>query len=107
MNNEKQAKRFVSVRLTEEEFKEVYRQCENSTCRSLTEYAKKLLTNKPVIVKVRDQSREDVLQQLTLIKTRLDNLLDSIEPEKQNGLQGEIAEIKSAIRQIAEKCSQS
>ena len=66
-----------------------------------------VLTNKPVVVKVRDQSREDVLQQLTLIKTRLDNLLDNVEPEKQNGLQGEIAEIKSAIRQIAEKCSQS
>ena len=97
--------RFVSIRLSPDEFKDVYRYLQESTCRSLTEYAKKLLTNKPVIVKVRDQSREDVLQQLTLIKTRLDNLLDSVEPEKQNGLQGEIAEIKSAIRQIAEQCS--
>jgi hypothetical protein len=99
--------RFVSIRLSPDEFKDVYRYLQESTCRSLTEYAKKLLTNKPVIVKVRDQSREDVLQQLTLIKTRLDNLLDNVEPEKQNGLHGEIAEIKSAIRQIAEKCSQS
>jgi hypothetical protein len=97
--------RFVSIRLSPDEFKDVYQHLQESTCRSLTEYAKKLLTNKPVIVKVRDQSREDVLQQLTLIKTRLDNLLDSVEPEKQNGLQGEIAEIKTAIRQIAEKCS--
>ena len=99
--------RFVSIRLSPDEFKDVYRYLQESTCRSLTEYAKKLLTNKPVIVKVRDQSREDVLQQLTLIKTRLDNLLDNVESEKQNGLQGDIDEIKSAIRQIAEKCSQS
>ena len=99
--------RFVSIRLSPDEFKDVYRYLQESTCRSLTEYAKKLLTNKPIVVKVRDQSREDVLQQLTLIKTRLDNLLDKAEPGEQEVLQGEIAEIKSAIRQIAEKCSQS
>jgi hypothetical protein len=99
--------RFVSIRLSPDEFKDVYRYLQESTCRSLTEYAKKLLTNKPVIVKVRDQSREDVLQQLTLIKSRLDSLLDKVEPGGQEPLQGDIAEIKSAIRQIAEKCSQS
>jgi gas vesicle protein len=99
--------RFVSIRLSPDEFKDVYQHLQESTCRSLTEYAKKLLTNKPVIVKVRDQSREDVLQQLTLIKTRLDSLLDKAEPGEQEALQREIAEIKSAIRQIAEKCSQS
>jgi hypothetical protein len=99
--------RFLSIRLSPDEFKDVYRYLQESTCRSLTEYAKKLLTNKPVIVKIRDQSREDVLQQLTLIKTRLDSLLDKAPPQEQNMLHGEISEIKSAIRSIAEKCSQS
>jgi hypothetical protein len=97
--------RFVSIRLSPDEFKDVYQHLQDSTCRSLTEYAKKLLTNKPVLVKVRDQSREDVLQQLILIKTRLDSLLDKATPQEQESLQGEISEIKSAIRQIAEKCS--
>ncbi len=99
--------RFLSIRLSQDEFKDVYRYMSESTCRSLTEYAKKLLTNKPVIVKVRDQSREDVLQQLTLIKTRLDGLLDKATSQEYAALQGEVSEIKSAIRQIAEKCSQS
>jgi hypothetical protein len=98
--------RFVSIRLSPDEFKDVYQHLQESTCRSLTEYAKKLLTNKPVTVKVRDQAREDVLQQLTLIKTRLDSLLDQAPPSEQETLQGEITEIKSAMRSIAEKCSQ-
>jgi hypothetical protein len=76
MNNEKQPKRFVSVRLTEEEFKEVYRQCENSTCRSLTEYVKKVLTKKPVAVKVRNQSQDELLQTMIGLKNRLDQLAD-------------------------------
>lgn len=99
--------RFLSIRLSQDEHNDVYRFMSETGCRSLTEYAKKVLTNKPVIFKIRDQSREDVLQQLTLIKTRLDGLLDKATPQENEILQGEILEIKSAIRQIAEKCSHS
>jgi hypothetical protein len=103
MNTEKQAKRFVSVRLTEEEFKEVYRQCENSTCRSLTEYVKKVLTKKPVTVKVRNQSQDELLQTIIGLKNRLDQLAGEAEERGSAELLLEIAEIKSLTRQIGEK----
>jgi len=61
-------KRFLSIRLTESELKEIYRQCERSTCGSLTEYSKKVLTKKPVIVKVRNESQDDLLQAMIGIK---------------------------------------
>ena len=102
MNSEKQAKRFVSVRLTEEEFKEVYHQCENSTCRSLTEYVKKVLTKKPVTVKVRNQSQDELLQTMIGIKNRLDQLAAQAEGSGVSVLL-EIREIKSLTAKIAEK----
>ena len=97
--------RFLSIRLSADEYAEVYQHLQQSTCRSLTEYVKKVLTNKPVTVKVRDQSREDILQQLTLIKSRLETLVDKTAPADSEQLLREVAEIKSSIRQIAEKCS--
>ena len=103
MNPEKQAKRFVSVRLTEEEFQEVYRQCENSTCRSLTEYVKKVLTKKPVTVKVRNQSQDELLQTMIGIKNRLDQIVVEAEERGSAELLREIAEIKLLTRQISEK----
>jgi hypothetical protein len=104
MNNEKQAKRFVSIRLTEEDFKEVYRQCENSTCRSLTEYVKKVLTKKPVTVKVRNQSQDELLQTMIGIKNRLDQLAERAEGSGSGvSILLEIREIKSLTQNIAEK----
>ena len=103
MNDPKQPKRFVSVRLTEEEFKEVYRQCENSTCRSLTEYVKKVLTKKSVTVKVRNQSQDELLQTMIGLKNRLDQLAGEAEERGSAELLREIAEIKLLTRQIGEK----
>jgi hypothetical protein len=103
MNDPKPPKRFVSVRLTEEEFKEVYRQCENSTCRSLTEYVKKVLTKKPVTVKVRNQSQDELLQTMIGLKNRLDQLAGEAEERGSAELLREIAEIKLLTRQIGEK----
>lgn len=97
--------RFLSIRLSPEEYAEVYQHLQQSTCRSLTEYVKKVLTNKPVTFKVRDQSREDILHQLTLIKSRLEALVDKASPADAAQLLQEAADIKSTIRQIAEKCS--
>jgi len=102
MTSPKPAKRFVSVRLTEEEFKEVYHQCANSTCRSLTEYVKKVLTKKPVTVKVRNQSQDELLQAMVGIKNRLDQLAEEAE-ESNPAVLRELGEIKLLTRQIAEK----
>jgi hypothetical protein len=103
MNAPKPPKRFVSVRLTEEEFKEVYRQCENSTCRSLTEYVKKVLTKKPVTVKIRNQSQDELLLAMVGIKNRLDQLAAQAEESNAAAVLREIAEIKLLTRQINEK----
>ena len=102
----KEAKRFLSVRLSADELQEVYNHQHESTCRSLTEYVKKVLIGKPVTMKVRDESKEDTLEQLIAIKNRLDTLADKAEQSLNGSLLGEITEIKLSIRKIAESCSQ-
>ena len=102
----REAKRFLSIRLSAEELQEVYDHQHQSTCRSLTEYVKKVLTAKPVTVKVRDESKEDTLQQLIAIKNKLDALAEQTEPAVNGSLIGEISDIKVSIRKIAETCSQ-
>ena len=85
----KEAKRFLSVRLSADELQEVYNHQHESTCRSLTEYVKKVLIGKPVTMKVRDESKEDTLEQLIAIKNRLDTLADKAEQSLNGSLLGD------------------
>ena len=97
-------KRFLSVRLTSEELEEVYQLSKSSTCRSLTEYVKKVLTKKPVTVKMRNQSQDDLLAAMIGIKNRLDQLVEQA-PDKNNCAEclRELAEIRALTRQTFEK----
>jgi hypothetical protein len=96
-------KRFLSVRLTSEELEEVYQYSNNSTCRSLTEYVKKVLTKKPVTVKVRNQSQDDLLAAMIGIKNRLDQLTDQAQDKNESEKLRELAEIRLMTRQIFEQ----
>jgi hypothetical protein len=97
------SKRFLSIRLTETEYKEVYRRIERSTCRSLTEYVKKLITAKPVTVKVRNESQDELLQAIIGIKNSLEQLAGTAEGSDDPTRLSEVTEIKSMIQQIAKK----
>ena len=94
-------KRFLSVRLSSEELEEVYQHSKSSACRSLTEYVKKVLTKKPVTVKVRNESQDDLLAAMIGIKNRLDQLAEKGQDNRE--VLGGIAEIRMLTRQIFEK----
>ncbi|HET6255261.1 MAG TPA: hypothetical protein VFE32_14365 [Puia sp.] len=96
-------KRFLSVRLTSEELEEVYQHSKSSTCRSLTEYVKKVLTKKPVTVKVRNQSQDDLLAAMIGIKNRLDQLTEKAEDKDDAEFLREISEIRAMTRHAFEK----
>ena len=98
-------KRFLSVRLSSEELAEVYQHSETSACRSLTEYAKKVLTKKPVIIKVRNQSQDDLLAAMIGIKNRLDQLTEQVQDRNNETIMREIAEMRMIIKESFEKWS--
>jgi hypothetical protein len=96
-------KRFLSVRLTSEELEEVYQHSKSSTCRSLTEYVKKVLTGRPVTVKVRNQSQDDLLAAFVGIKSRLDELAEHMQDKSESEVLRELGEIRVLTRQTFEK----
>jgi hypothetical protein len=98
-------KRFLSVRLTSEELEEVYQHSQTSSCRSLTEYVKKVLTKKPVTVKVRNQSQDDLLAAMIGIKNRLDQLAEQAQEKNSEAVLREITEVRRLIRESFDKSS--
>jgi hypothetical protein len=53
--------KWLTVRMTEEEFRAVEALCRQSACGSLSEYARKTLMGKPVILRYRNQSLDDFM----------------------------------------------
>ena len=101
----KEKKRFISIRLTEAEFQKVQRLIASSACQSQTEYVKKVLTNRPVVMKVRDQSKDDLLECLINVKTRLHLIEDKVTDKDCPHLLEEIKETHILIQKIYLQCS--
>jgi len=97
-------KRFISIRLTEPEFQKVQRFIDSSGCQSLTEYVKKVLTNKPVVMKVRDQTKDDVLECLINIKNKLSLIVDMAAETGGPQLLMEIQEARVNLQKIYTQC---
>jgi len=102
-----ETKRFLSIRLTEAEFQLVQRHLHSSACGSLTEYAKKVLTNKPIVVKVRDQTKDDILECLINLKNRVNLIEDQLADKPNPQLLQEINEIRITLQNIYQKCCPS
>jgi hypothetical protein len=64
--------RRLNIRLSEQEWQKAHRLMANTTCRSISEYARKLLTNQPVSQIFRNPSLEEFM-------TRIPPLTDYIE----------------------------
>jgi hypothetical protein len=93
-------KRFISVRLTEAEFQKVQKLIRSSACHSLTEYVKKILLNKPVVIKVRDQAKDDILECLINIKNKLALIEDQAAEKDGPQLLAEIKEARLILFKI-------
>lgn len=93
-------KRFISIRLTEAEFQKVQKLIKSSACHNLTEYVKKVLLNKPVVIKVRDQTKDDILECLINIKNKLALIEDQAAEKSGPQLPAEIKEARLILFKI-------
>ena len=66
-----QPKGWISFRVKPKEYEQIHRYFTKTTCRKLSEYARKVLLNKPVTVKFRNQSADDFLEQMVQLKNEL------------------------------------
>ncbi len=67
----KPPKRWISIRVKPEEYNTIYWHFQSTTCRKLSEYARKVLLNKPVNVNHRNQSADEILSALSQIRKEL------------------------------------
>jgi hypothetical protein len=69
-NNVNRSKR-VHVRFTDQEFEKIQAQFTRSTCRKLSEYVRRVLLNKPVTMNQRNQSLDDFMAQMIVLRNEL------------------------------------
>lgn len=68
---DKVKKHWIHLRLSEDEFNIVTQNFKATTCRTRSEYIRKIILNKPVNVKVRNQSADEFLAVALLLKKEL------------------------------------
>ena len=70
----KEAKNWISFRVKPEEYKIIHEKFEKTSCRKLSEYARKVLLNNPVIIKYRNQSADNFLAEIVQLKNELNHI---------------------------------
>jgi hypothetical protein len=129
MSTPKETKKFrLNLRLDEQEWNKIHKHCSKTTCRSVSEYSRKVLLNQPVRILVRNQSFDDFEEQLApllpILKTFGDDLHALVErlshsnkPEAIQACLGIIThhaenflrtstQIKDLLIQISDTCAQ-
>jgi hypothetical protein len=66
--------RRITIRFKPEEFERLQRHYKSTTCRKLSQYARKILLNKPVTVNHRNQSADEILAEMIQLKGELSAL---------------------------------
>jgi len=61
--------RIIGIRLTPQEYAELNRRFETTTSRKLSDYLRHVLLNGSVTIRTRDQSLDDFMAQLILLRT--------------------------------------
>lgn len=67
----KTPKNWISIRVKPEEYSLIYRHYQQSTCRKLSEYIRKVLLHKPVLINYRNQSADEILSVMNQLKNEL------------------------------------
>lgn len=73
-NNNQNKTYWLNIRLTADEREKFLATCKETTCRSLSEYARKVLFGHKVTVKYRNDSLDKLMQELILLRRELNYL---------------------------------
>ena len=66
-----EAREWISFRVKPDEYDQIEKFRKGSTCRSLSEYARKILLAKPIVIKYRNESADHFLSEMLLLKREL------------------------------------
>ena len=66
--------RIIGLRLTREEYEQIAKRCESSTCKKLSEYVRHIIFNKPITVLQRNQSLDDFMSEMIVVRKELNQV---------------------------------
>ena len=66
--------KWLHIRLKEEEYNKIHKKFEASTCRKLSEYARRILLDKAITVNQRNQSLDDFMAEMIRLRNELHNI---------------------------------
>jgi len=117
--------KWLHIRLKEDEYNRIHKKFSSSTCRKLSEYARRVLLDKVIITNQRNQSLDDFMTEMIRLRNELNaignNFNQSVKrlhtlsqlqefkswliqsENSQKNLFDKIDEIKSKINQISDK----
>jgi 5'-3' exonuclease len=90
--------RIIGLRLTLREYEQIEKKCKNSTANKLSEFIRRALFNKPIIVYQRNQSLDDFMAEMIALRNQLNAIGNNFNQavKKLHTLE-QIAEFKSWI----------
>lgn len=66
--------RIIGLRLTPKEYKQLEERCNKSTTNKLSEYVRRILFDKPITVYQRNQSLDDFMAEMMLLRNELNSV---------------------------------
>jgi mobilization protein MobC len=70
--------KWLHIRLKDEEHNKIYNKFSNSTCRKLSEYARRVLLDKEVTVNQRNQSLDDFMAEMIRLRNELNAIGNNV-----------------------------
>jgi hypothetical protein len=66
--------KWLHLRLTPAEYDKLHKQFKKTTCRKISEYARKILLGKPITVTYRNQSLDDFMTEMIKLRSELSSI---------------------------------
>ena len=66
-----QTRSWISFRVKPKEYEKIHANFKNTTCQKLSEYARKVLLEKPVHIRYRNETSDDFLKEMIILKNEL------------------------------------
>jgi len=66
--------RWLHLRLNSTEYETLQKQFGKSTCRKISDYARKNLLQKPIVLKYRNESLDELMSELTMLRKDLNGI---------------------------------
>jgi hypothetical protein len=91
----------LNIRLSPHESDKIYKLASNTTCRSVSDYARKVLAQQPVRVFYRNRSFDEFEERMIELMAQLERFGENFEQAvKKLPAQGSIPEIRTALSQL-------